>query len=80
MQHPDIPSAKRFAKERQETLPETHWSHLETIVLSEVAKQVEPSNIQKVYNDGVYYSTALFCTNPLTPDIVLRRKSREQQS
>ena len=81
MQHVDIPSAKRFAQERKEILTETHWSDFETIVLSEVAKQVESSNcqsIQKVYNDVVYYSTALFCTNPLSPDIVFRRKTQEQ--
>ena len=73
-----IPSARKFAQERKENVTSTIWSDFETITLRELAKYEQLTNypaIQKLYNDIVYYSTAPFCTNELTPDIIFRRKS-----
>ena len=57
------------------------WSDFETIVLNVVAKSEGISDclsIQKVYNDIVYYSSAPFCINQLTPDIIFWSKSLPQ--
>ena len=77
----DIPSAKRFAVDRGETLPSSIWSDFETIVLSvltEAEKDGDVSIIAKLYNNVVYYSSALFCQNPIPPSIIFRHKSENQ--
>ena len=64
LQEQDIPSAKKFAQERNEALTCSIWSNFETIVLSVVAKSEGISDcvsIKKLYNDIVYYSSAPFC-------------------
>ena len=76
-----VPSAKRFAEERGESIPTSIWSDFESTVLSVIKDSVmngEESAIVKLYNDTVYYSTALFCHSPLPHDIVFREKNHLQ--
>ena len=75
-----LPSSKRFAEGRNESIPSSIWSDFEIIVLSVVSDEVksitgEISKVVKFYNDIVYYSTALFCQKPLPHDIVFRKKT-----
>lgn len=77
----ELPSAKRFAQERGETIPTSMWSDFETIVLSVVMDNVESEEVEKIaklYNDIVYYSKALFCQKPLPHELVFRRKDEIQ--
>ena len=81
LQDSHVPTAKKFAQERNEALTSSIWSDFETIVLSVVAKNEQVSDypaIKKVYNDIVYYSSATFCIDPLTPNIIFRNKSLPQ--
>ena len=77
----DVPSSKRFAKERGELVEAGSWSNFESIVLSEVHEIAEKDrnvDIAKLYNDVVYYAHSTFCTTPLPDNIVFRTKSCNQ--
>ena len=78
----EIPSSKRFALDRGESISSAIWSDFESIVLHETCTSLPTdaatSLITKVYNDVVYYSTSCFCTSPLTDDMVLREKTHTQ--
>ena len=77
-----IPSSKRFAEIRDEKVAEGFWSEFETLVLQEVISEInaheDHSGIEKLYNDIVYYATSSFCSSPLPPCIVLRKKTSSQ--
>ena len=55
----DIPSSKKFAEDRGETVESGVWSTFESIVLNEVQQIVEENSdldIVKMYNDIKYYA------------------------
>ena len=71
---------QKVYRRQRESIPSSVWSDFETILLSVVSDAAksasgEISTIVKLYNDTVYYSTALFCQKPLPHDIVFRKKS-----
>ena len=57
------------------------WSDFESIILMEILQfhdQEDTTNITKLYNDIVYYSSSLFCTCPLPHTVVFREKTIAQ--
>ena len=80
----EIPSSKRFALDRGESLSKGTWSDFETIVIDEICKlsrkQQLDKNITEAYNNIVYYSKSTFCTIPLESTIVFREKTSAQIS
>ena len=77
----EIPSSKKFALDRGESLSTAIWSDFESIVLEEIsASEQQDESMIKLFNDIVYYSKSSFCTIPLTEDIVFREKTSSQIS
>ena len=77
-----LPSSKKFALDRGESLSTSLWSDFESIVLNEILNVVEEGNAQsdvtKLYNDTVYYSKSSFCAFPVMQNIVFREKTKQQ--
>ena len=72
----NIPSSKKFALNRGESLSESIWSNS----ICKITSKDETSNIDvvKLYNDIVEYSKSTFCTVILPKDAVFRNKSNNQ--
>ena len=54
------------------------WSDFESIIVLEILQshdQEDTTNITKLYNDIVYYSSSLFCACPLPRTVVFREKT-----
>ena len=76
-----LPVSKIFAVDRGEAITGGCWSEFETIVLMEIFYNHEKEDkaaITKLFNDIAYYSTSLFCVNPLPEDVVFRQRSLHQ--
>jgi hypothetical protein len=75
-----IPSSKKFAMQRGESLSRSTWSKFETIVLTELTRvaDFEGGNLTKLYNDTVSYAKSSFCAVPLEDDTVFREKTKAQ--
>ena len=76
-----LPTSKKFAIDRGESLSDAIWSDFETIIVMEVSQSSEykdASTITKLYNDIVYYSSSLFCSCPLPHSVVFREKTIHQ--
>ena len=68
-----LPNSKKFA--------EGVWSEFETIVVLEIFcfhENQDSALITKLYNDVVFYSTSLFCLDPLPDNVVFRGKRVNQ--
>ena len=77
----DIPTSKRFAVERGESLSNGSWSDFESIVLEEIMMHHQDAaaiDITNTYNKIVYYSKSTFCNTPLQKDVVFRQKTTTQ--
>ena len=59
-----MPNSKAFAMDRGECISTAVWSDFESIIVMEILQshdQEDTTNITKLYNDIVYYSSSLFC-------------------
>ena len=76
-----LPNSKKFAEDRGESVVAGVWSEFETIVVLEIFcfhENQDKTIITKYYNDVVFYSSSLFCLDPLPENVVLREKSIRQ--
>lgn len=81
----DVPSCKKYANERGESINLGIWSKFETLVIMEIVAGLSYSklsydteNVRHIFNDIVYYSTTSFCVLPLPDNIVFRSKTYGQ--
>ena len=76
-----VPSSKKFAEDRGETVESGVWSTFESIVLHEIQQIVEENvnpDPMNMYNDVRNYATSTFCTVPLPENALFRSKSSAQ--
>ena len=76
-----IPTSKKFALDRGETISKSIWSDFETLVLIEIlriSQDDDCADVVKLYNDVVNYSCSSFCTIRIEDNAVFRNKSANQ--
>lgn len=73
-----LPTSKKFAADRRESLSTSIWSDFESIVLNEILSNhqetLSTTDIANTYNNVVYYSKSTFCTLPLELVLYSERK------
>lgn len=79
-----LPTSKRFAVDRGESLSTSIWSDFESIILDEILSNhqdaLSTTDITNTYNSIVYYSKSTFCSIPLEAGIIFREKTNNQIS